>query len=61
MRVDGESGKIWFNYQTPERDCFVEFEAAMDVVAAGSHCPSGIGHTTRMEVYWPGNRPGVVK
>ena len=48
MRIDGETGRMWFDHQTPEEDAVLEMRAEMDLVVAASH---HFGVTIRIQIY----------
>ena len=50
MRIDGESGRIWFDHKNPDEDFYMELRAEMDLVAGASHHR---GATTRIQIYQP--------
>ena len=37
MRIDGQTGQMWFDHHRPEQDATIEFRADMDLLVAGSH------------------------
>lgn len=50
MRIDGDTGRMWFDHRHPDEDFYVEMRAEMDLVIAGSH---HFGVTTRIQIYEP--------
>ena len=37
MRIDGETGRMYFDHHRPEEDTFILMRAEMDLLVAGSH------------------------
>lgn len=48
MRIDGETGRFWFDHKHPDEDYHVEMRAEMDLLVAASH---HFGVTTRIQIF----------
>ena len=48
MRIDGDTGRMWFDHQEPDEDAVLEMRAEMDLVVAASH---HFGVTIRIQIY----------
>ncbi|MBI4200633.1 MAG: urea carboxylase-associated family protein [Chloroflexi bacterium] len=53
MRIDGQTGQMWWDHLELDKDAHVELRAEMDLLVAASHCPGGVGRTTHVQVYGP--------
>lgn len=53
MRIDGETGQMWWDTILPPEDAYIEMRGEMDLLVAGSHCPSGKGMSTRIQIHGP--------
>ena len=52
MRIDGETGQMYWDSIHLDEDVYVEVRAEMDCLVAGSHCPGGSRDlSTRIQIY----------
>lgn len=49
MRIDGETGQMWFDHHRPEEDATIEMRAEMDLLVAGSH--HFAPHPTHVQIF----------
>ena len=53
MRIDGETGQMWWDTIIPPEEAYVDMMAEMNCLVGASNCPSGKGLTTRIQIYEP--------